>query len=124
VAAARNSGLRVLVVDDEPSVGDSLRRILALSGHKAEIVPRADEALRLFEPGKFDLVIADYAMPGMKGDALVAAIRARAPGQRIVILTGFAEDVRACEPPVAADLVISKPLNLLEFLDRVQSLFA
>jgi CheY-like chemotaxis protein len=63
-----NSSRRVLVVDDDPLVSESLKQVLVFGGHAVEIVPGAAEALALFEPGKFDLVIADYRMPGMQGD--------------------------------------------------------
>ena len=97
--------------------------MLGFAGHKAEAVFRAEEALQVFEPGKFDLVITDYAMPGMKGDSLAAAIRARAPAQRIVILTGFGEVLEASAAPEAADFVAHKPFNTMEFLAAIGRLF-
>lgn len=114
------SSLRVLVVDDEPLVGESLKEILEFGGHSAEAVFGANEALSRYEPGAFDLLIIDYSMPGMKGDELAAVIRKRAPNQRIIIITGL---VGKLESVVCADLVINKPFELQGFLSAVNDLF-
>lgn len=115
--------LRILVVDDEPAVADSVARLLAYEGHVAEVAHGPREALNAFEPGKFDLVITDYAMPGMQGDALAAAIRGRAPAQRIVILTARREVFGEVGCPAAADLIVSKPFDAREFLAAIARLF-
>ena len=114
--------LRVLVVDDEPIVADMLQQMLALAGHHADVASGAQEALKVYKPGAFDLVVTDYSMPGLKGDALAASIRKQAPEQRIVMLTGFDEGVASCGP-AGVDLVVSKPLILNEFLPAIARLF-
>src|SRR5215467_9380352 len=83
--------LRVLIVDDEPLVADMLQQMLDFAGYHADVAFGAEEALKIYKPGAFALVVTDYSMPGLKGDALAAAIRKQAPGQRIVMLTGFSE---------------------------------
>ncbi|HWX22468.1 MAG TPA: response regulator [Candidatus Binatia bacterium] len=109
-------------MDDDPWVSDSLKRVLTFGGHTVEAAPGAEEALALFEPGKFDLVIADYKMPGMQGDELAALLKARAPDQKIIILTGHVEELRSQDKPLAADLVIGKPFALREFLEAINKL--
>jgi DNA-binding response OmpR family regulator len=111
----------ILVVDDDPSVGDAIQRLLTYSGYQAEAVTSGEQALSVFRPGKFGLVITDYDMPGIKGDDLAAAIRAGVPGQRIMILTGFMDKLMAFGTP-AADLVMSKPFGVRELLGAVSSL--
>src|SRR5437870_372298 len=69
---------RILVVDDEPFVCDAVKMMLNFDGHVVETASNGKEALALFEKGKFDLVITDFAMPSMKGDELAAEIKARA----------------------------------------------
>jgi CheY-like chemotaxis protein len=103
----------ILVVDDEPFVCDAVKMMLAFDGHKVDMASSAQEALALFEPGKYDLVITDYAMPVMKGDELAAAIKARAPGQPVVLITAYAEMLKAAAAPLhGVDFVISKPFLL------------
>jgi two-component system sensor histidine kinase EvgS len=67
---------RILVVDDEPFVCDAVRMMLAFDGHQVETAGSGKEALSLFQTGKYDVVLTDYAMPAMKGDELAVAIKA------------------------------------------------
>jgi CheY-like chemotaxis protein len=107
---------KILVVDDEPFVCDAVRMMLAFDGHAVETASSGKEALVMFEKGKYDLVITDYAMPNMKGDELAATIKARAPGQPVVMITAYAEMLKASGVPMTGvDHVISKPF-LLEHL--------
>jgi CheY-like chemotaxis protein len=111
---------RILVVDDEPLVCDAVRMMLAFDGHYVETAPNANEALALFAQSKYDLVITDYAMPGMSGDRFAAAIKERAPKQPVVMITAFAEVLP--KPLSSVDLIISKPFlleNLREAIAKV-----
>ena len=104
---------KILVVDDEPFVCDAVKMMLAFDGHQVETAACARDALELFNPGKYDLVITDYAMPQMKGDELALKIKARAPGQPIVLITAYAEMLKASGTPLTGvDGVISKPFLL------------
>jgi CheY-like chemotaxis protein len=104
---------KVLVVDDDPVVRDSVKVLLAHDGHCVETAKTGDEALSLFAEGRFDLVITDYAMPGIRGDALAAAIKARAKNQIVMMLTACADVLEAAVSPFASvDFVIRKPLGL------------
>src|SRR6266704_116212 len=113
---------RILVVDDEPFVCDAVKMMLNFDGHTVETAHNAKEALAIFEEGKFDLVITDFAMPAMKGDELAAAIKARAPKQPVVMITAYAEMLQASGNPLpGVDFVISKPFlleNLREAIAR------
>jgi CheY-like chemotaxis protein len=112
------SKLRVLVVDDEPNVCYCLKLMLASEGHDAVAVNSAGAALDLFDQEKFDLVFTDYAMPGMKGDQLATAIKARSPGQPVLMITGFAPASAA--PSV--DMVLHKPFLLQEIREAIDRL--
>lgn len=114
---------RILVVDDEPFVCDAVKLMLAFDGHEVETANSGKQALTVFEKGKFDLVITDFAMPEMKGDELAAAIKSRAPGQPVVMITAYAEMLQASgNPLLGVDFVISKPFlleNLREAIVKV-----
>lgn len=118
----KQSGRRILVVDDDESVVSTLRRVLALDGHTVEFVSGGSEALAALAQCRFDLIITDYEMPNMKGDRLTAEIKARIPTQSVVILTGYEEKVRSLQPPVKADLIIGKPFGLREFRQAINQL--
>ena len=114
---------RILVVDDEPFVCDALKMMLMFDGHTVETASNGKDALALFEQGKFDLVITDFAMPTMKGDELAAEIKARAPKQPVVMITAYAEMLQASGGTLTGvDFVISKPFlldNLREAINKV-----
>lgn len=103
----------ILVVDDEPFVCDAVKMMLDFDGHVVETANNAKDALAMFQEGKFDLVITDFAMPIMKGDELAAAIKARAPKQPVVMITAYAEMLQAGGNPLqGVDCIISKPFLL------------
>src|SRR5258705_13219996 len=103
----------ILVVDDEPFVCDAVKMMLDFDGHIVETAHSAKDALAMFEEGKFDLIITDFAMPTMKGDELAAAIKARSPNQPVVMITAYAEMLQASGKNMpGVDLVISKPFLL------------
>jgi len=114
---------RILVVDDEPFVCDAVKMMLSFDGHVVETASNGKEALALFDKGKFDLVITDFAMPNMKGDELAAAIKARAPKQPVVMITAYAEMLQSSGNPLkGVDFIISKPFlleNLREAIAKV-----
>ena len=111
------------MVDDEPFVCDAVKMMLTFDGHIVETANNGKEALQLFEEGKFDLVITDFAMPSMKGDELAAAIKARSPKQPVVMITAYAEMLQSAGNPLTGvDFIISKPFlleNLREAIAKV-----
>jgi PAS domain S-box-containing protein len=82
---------RVLLVDDEEPVLQLGRRLLRELGFEVEARLSPVEARRLFEedPGAFDLVITDFAMPGMSGLELCASLKETRPGLEVLICTGL-----------------------------------
>ena len=112
---------RILVVDDEPLVCDSLKQILALDQHEVVTATTAAEALAILQAGKFDVILLDYEMPDMKGDKLAAAIKALVPQQPIIIITAHSESLRLKgDFPLAVNLVISKPFEIQELREAVR----
>jgi CheY-like chemotaxis protein len=112
---------RILVVDDEPFVLEAVKMMLSFDGHTVTTVGDAKEALGVLESNEFDLVITDYAMPGMRGDELAARIKANKPAQPVVMITAYAEMLTGKSLP-GVDFMISKPFlleNLREAIAKV-----
>ncbi len=104
---------RILVVDDEPFVCDAVKMMLAFDGHQVDTAGGAKEALALFDRGNYDVVITDYAMPEMKGDELATVLKSRRAGQPVVLITAYAEMLKASNQPLGSvDFLISKPFLL------------
>jgi CheY-like chemotaxis protein len=119
---ASSSG-RILVVDDEPLVRDSVCRMLTFYGYEVAMAEGGKEALAILEKEKFDLIIIDYAMPGMKGDQLAESIKARIADQPVLMITASAEMLKASGVPLpGVRFIIGKPFQLEELSQAVATL--
>lgn len=106
------SGKKILLVDDDPSVRESLKLMLCFDHHTVTEAADGNEALRLFSGDRYDLVITDYVLPGMRGDELTRRIKQLVPGQPVCIVTAYIEEFASGPGP--ADVVLGKPFGLEE----------
>ena len=114
------TGYNILVVDDESSVCKAIKMLLEFDGHTVQTAGGGEQALEIFAKNKFDIVITDYSMNGMKGDHMAACIKQTHPQQPIILATAFAESFRSSgKPTVAVDAVINKPFSLTELRDVI-----
>jgi two-component system response regulator MprA len=116
--------MRVLVVDDERAVRDSLRRALELEGYDVALAADGEEALeRLAQNGEPDAVVLDILMPRM--DGLEVCRRLRREGHRLPVLMLTARDEvenRVAGLDAGADDYVTKPFALEELLARLRAL--
>jgi two-component system, OmpR family, response regulator MprA len=116
--------MKVLVVDDERAVRDSLRRALELEGYDVELAADGEDALeRLAENGEPDAVVLDILMPKM--DGLEVCRRLRREGHRLPVLMLTARDEvenRVSGLDAGADDYVTKPFALEELLARLRAL--
>jgi CheY-like chemotaxis protein len=104
--------LRILVVDDEPSVREVLSAMLSDDSHEVETASDGREGFEKFRHGTWDLVMTDRAMPQMNGDQLAIAIKQLNPEMPVVLVTGFADVMQDVgDNPPAIDAVVRKPFN-------------
>ena len=110
------SQLRILVVDDERLVRESVNMLLSFDGHHVDMANDGEAALGKLASEKFDVVITDFEMPRMKGDQLAVAIKARWPELPVILLSAYGEIFKAEGKQLpGVDLILSKPF-LLETL--------
>src|SRR6478736_189658 len=116
--------MRILVVDDERAVRESLRRALELEGYEVELAGDGEEALRrLAEPGAADAAILDVLMPGIDGLEVCRKLRAIGNAVPVLMLTARAEvDSRVAGLDAGADDYLPKPFALAELLARLRAL--
>ncbi|WP_322795465.1 response regulator [Tepidiforma sp.] len=88
---------RVLVIDDEDAVRSMLLRALALWGYEGVPASSGNAAIDLLDGGeRAEAVLLDLTMPGMTGEATLAAIQARLPGVPVALMSGYPrEDLAA-----------------------------
>jgi two-component system response regulator MprA len=116
--------MKILVVDDERAVRESLRRALELEGYDVELAADGEEALeRLSAPVAADAVVLDVLMPGIDGLEVCRRLRAVSNPVPVLMLTARAEvDSRVAGLDAGADDYLSKPFALAELLARLRAL--
>jgi len=123
VAATRQRGARILVVEDDAYVRQSVVESLEVLGHTVAQAADGEAGLRELQRARPDLLITDYLMPGMTGAELVQRARAMFPDVPMMIATGYA-DMRAIEQVIAEDMVLRKPFQLAELAASVERALA
>lgn len=115
-AATPRRSIRVLVVEDEEQLARMASLVLTQRGHRATVAESGDEALARLEDERFDLVISDLGLgPGRNGWDLAEVVRARWPGTRFVLVTGWGAAIDLAEARArGADRVISKPYRIAD----------
>lgn len=115
--------MKILVVDDEQAVRESLRRSLGFNGYEVVLASDGVEALETIRVENPDLVILDVMMPRMDGLAVCRELRSTGYERPVLMLTardGVADRVAGLD--VGADDYLAKPFALEELLARVRSL--
>ncbi len=110
---------RILLVDDNRLGLAARKALLEEQGYQVTTAAEGSEALSLFSPDRFDLVITDYKMPRMDGRRLIAEIRAQSPAIPVILISGYAEALGLNAENTGADIVI--PKNAHEVAQLVRS---
>lgn len=115
--------MKILVVDDEQAVRDSLRRSLSFNGYDVSLAEDGVEAIESIEREEPDLIILDVMMPRMDGLEVCRNLRSSGYDRPILVLTardGVSDRVAGLD--AGADDYLPKPFALEELLARVRSL--
>lgn len=99
---------RILLVDDEPGVVDTCRKLLIHFGYEVDAFTDPIAAVSAFEtePDLYDMVMTDFVMPEMNGQEVAQAVRAASPTCPILICTAY--------QPATLDLEVLGPIRLIE----------
>ena len=122
-SSAPHASARVLVVDDQPAVRESLERAMRLEGYSVSTAGDGREALHQLAEQTFDLIVLDVAMPHV--DGLEACRRLRAAGDHSPVLMLTARDSisdRVAGLDAGADDYLVKPFALAELRARARAL--
>ncbi len=111
----------VLIVDDDTLLLEVLKNGLFSEGYYCETLTTAESALEVLEKTSFDVMIADVALPGMRGFELTEKAKNQSPNMAVIIMTGFIEEISYDEAiqAGAADF-IKKPFSLKELRTRIK----
>jgi two-component system OmpR family response regulator len=114
----------VLIVEDNPGIGELVRMHVADLGMNAVLCDRGDTGLERFREGDIDLVVLDLMLPGMDGLSVCREIRS-APGYvPVLMLTAKSTELdRVLGLEMGADDYLTKPFSVAELAARVKALF-
>ena len=116
--------LRILVVEDDDDMRESLGRILGRAGYQVQLVRDGSEAITVLQTQPFHLVLTDLVMPRMGGLELLREIRRRERDVPVVFLTAFGKPAAFAE---AMDLgaigFITKPFHAKSLLAVIREVF-
>ncbi len=107
---------RILVIDDDPAMRGSMRRILERDGHDVREAGDGAEGLRLFRAEPADVVVTDVLMPGKEGMETIVELREEAPDVRILVVSGggtmLGESTLSDAQALGADASLAKPFTV------------
>ncbi|OGP52689.1 MAG: hypothetical protein A2Y65_07180 [Deltaproteobacteria bacterium RBG_13_52_11] len=110
----------ILVVDDEPSMRTTLSILLKREGYQVSQASDGVEAIKMLEPGEYDMVLTDLKMEGVDGIELLRHVRAAAPQTEVLIFTAYGTIATAVEAmKLGAYDYIGKPFDEEELLLKV-----
>jgi DNA-binding NtrC family response regulator len=114
---------RILVVDDDQSIRDSLQKVLQEAGYQVVLAAGGLEAGMRFEPEQIDLVLLDLGLPNQSGWDVFEALTTRYPFVPVIILTGLPNQYRTA---VAAGVgaLFEKPVEVPALLSTMERLLA
>jgi CheY-like chemotaxis protein len=127
---------RILIVDDERDVRDSIKSVLDLAGYTVNTAENAADALEQLERAPVDVVITDIIMPKMNGVQAIESIRKAFPRVRIIAISGGGNFGAAAYQPTAittnaylasaeragAHFVLTKPFEAEDLIEAVGQL--
>ncbi|MDR6317255.1 response regulator transcription factor [Actinoplanes couchii] len=115
-------GHRVLVVDDDPTVSDVVRRYLEQDGCEVRLAADGAAGLAAVAERVPDLVVLDLMMPGVDGLEVCRRLRGRFPDLPVIMLTALGEEAdRVLGLEVGADDYVTKPFSPRELVLRIRS---
>ena len=117
-----SSNGKILIVDDERAIRNSLKEILEDEEYEVEVAPDAPTALQMVDGDHFQVVLCDIKMPGMDGVELLTQLHEKVPDTAIVMMTGHGDIDTAvdCIRKGAYDF-LTKPLDLNRILITIKN---
>lgn len=115
--------MKILVVEDNPELGQSLSALLRQHGFVVDLAERGDAADQLLGQGHYDLLLLDLNLPQMSGKALLRRLRERGDALPVIILTASdSMDQKVLCLEIGADDYLVKPVDIRELLARMQAI--
>lgn len=115
--------MKLLVVEDEPKMGDYLRQGLSEAGFVVDLARNGTDGLHLASQGNYDLIVLDVMLPGLNGWQVITNLRQSGLTMPVMFLTArdqVEDRIRGLE--LEADDYLVKPFSFAELLARVRTI--
>ncbi|MFT3719350.1 response regulator transcription factor [Pseudorhodoferax sp.] len=115
--------MRILLLEDDRSLGATLQSWLQMDGYAVDWLVRGDQAAAALAGHDYQCVLLDRGLPGLQGDAVLQALRARGAGVPVILITArdtVADRVQGLD--LGADDYLVKPFDLEELSARIRAL--
>ena len=117
--SAASANIKVLVVDDDSAVREVTASMLKDLGYQVTEAGSGRSGVEKIRDGDFDILLVDYAMPGMNGVETAAAARKAQPGLPVLFITGYAD--LAALKEVGEERIVSKPYRDNELARKLEA---
>ncbi|MGO9178640.1 MAG: response regulator transcription factor [Candidatus Limnocylindrales bacterium] len=115
--------MRVLVVEDEPRMGELIRRVLLAERHVVDLAEDGVRALALAKAGGYDVIVLDRMLPDLEGTEVLQLLRSRGDRTPVLLLTALGSvEQRVDGLDAGADDYLAKPFAFEELLARLRAL--
>ena len=119
----KNTGMKILVIEDDREAADYLAKAFEESGHNAHVAGDGETGFALAETGNYDILVVDRMLPRRDGLSVIAGLRARGIDSPVIILSALGEvDDRVTGLRAGGDDYLTKPYAFSELLARVEVL--
>ena len=110
----------ILILDDEPIVGDRLKPALEKCGYEVETLTDSREAIQRLSEKRYDVLITDLKMTGPSGLDVLRFVKEQTPSTRVIVITGYAtaEQAKASLKGGAVDF-IAKPFRISQLRELI-----
>ena len=116
-----NNGKKILIVDDDQSILQTLKLILQSEGYTVETAETGGEAIEKSKAQQYNLALLDIRLPDMEGTKLLTKMRSGTPRMRRIMITGYSSLESALESlNNGADAYIEKPIQPRQLLDIIK----
>jgi DNA-binding NtrC family response regulator len=111
---------KILILDDEPIVGDRLKPALEKCGYEVETQTDSQAAIDQLAQARYDVLITDLKMSGPSGLDVLRFVKEQTPGTRVIVITGYATAEQAKESMKGGAVdFIAKPFRISQLRELI-----
>jgi DNA-binding response OmpR family regulator len=115
------NNFKILIIDDSEEILKTYNKFFSKKNYIVSTASNGLDGLKILqtEPNDFDLIITDIVMPNISGVGVISIVKKKFPEMLIIAITGWGEHPEVLASEAEADLVLEKPIDLLELDKRI-----